>query len=150
MFLQEEGTRPPECLPATAFGFTHSGSSLICVSSARITNGGAGGSYSARPGPGTACELIALIEWEGLPSSIPSLPGPVWRGMNGGPLQLLLAAQAASTAIGSAVGIHITNSPITIAALVLHCVKRYSNSAHSGLCSLAFSCFPLGLRNILL
>lgn len=34
------------------------------------------GSYSARPGPGKACELIALIEWEGLLSSgFLSLPG---------------------------------------------------------------------------
>lgn len=66
------------------------------MSSARVTNGGAGGSYSARPGPGKACELIALIEWEGLLSSgFLSLPGLVWRGMNGGPLQLLLATPAA-------------------------------------------------------
>lgn len=137
MFLQEEGTRPPECLPATALGFPHSCSSLICVSSARITNGGAGGSYSARPGPGKACELIALIEWEGLPSSR-FCPCPVWSGMNGGPLQLLLAAPAARLAMGSTAGIHSTDSPLRTAALVLHCVKRYSNRAHSGLCSHAF------------
>lgn len=44
---------------------------------------GAGGSHSARPGPCTACELIALIEWEGLlASGFRSLPGLVWRGMN--------------------------------------------------------------------
>lgn len=50
------------------------------------------GSYSARPGPAKACELIALIEWEGLPSSgFLSLAGLVWKGMNGDPLQLLLA-----------------------------------------------------------
>lgn len=50
------------------------------------------GSYSARPGPAKACELIALIEWEGLLSSgFLSLAGLVWKGMNGGPLQLLLA-----------------------------------------------------------
>lgn len=151
MFLQEEGTRPPECLPATALGFTHSCSSLICVSSARITNGGAGGSYSARPGPGKACELIALIEWEGLPSSR-FCPCPVWSRMNGGPLQLLLAAPAASLAMGSTAGIHITDSPLTTAPLVLHCVKRYSNSAHSGLCPLAFLfretfCYNLYLGN---
>lgn len=80
-------------MPAAALGVIHSLSSLICVSSALVTNGGAGGSYSARPGQGKACELIALIEWEGLLSSgFLSLPGLVWRGMNGGPLQLLLAS----------------------------------------------------------
>lgn len=86
-----------------------------------------------------ACELIALIEWEGLPCSpLHPFPDPVWRGMNGGPLQLLLVAPAAGSAMGSAAGIYITDSPLTAAALVLHCVKRYSNSAYSRLCPLAF------------
>lgn len=146
MFLQEEGTRPPECLPATALGFTHSCSSLICVSSARITNGGAGGSYSARPGPGKACELIALIEWEGLPSSR-FCACPVWSGMNGGPT----SAPAGSPCGQLGHGIHCWDPH--------HGQLSYNWYSGPSLCEEVFqqcsfwallSCFPFGLRNILL
>lgn len=138
LFLQEDGTRPPECLPASALGFTHSWSSLNCVSSAPITNGGAGGSYSARPGPRLG-PWANCSNWVGGTAflAIPSLPSPVWRGMNGGPLQLLLAAPVASWAMGSTAGMHITHSPLPTAALVLYCAKRFPNSAHLRLCSLA-------------